>query len=319
MSKIPVSVCMIVKNEEKRLARCLDSLKPYGFELVIVDTGSEDATKALAGEYTKSIYDFPWVRDFSAARNFSLKKAANPYIFMMDADEWVISLDLEELDYLRKKLPDQVGVVTRRNLQQGTDGTIDRTERFFSKKLYHYRGRIHEMLSPIMGNELPCLLTKTIIGHSGYDMTPEERIRKASRNESLLLLELQELSDPAMEPYYYYQLGKAAELMEDYEKACAYFEKALSYPLDPSLAYVEACVLRFGLDNLILGRIDEALGISALTDLFENSPDYAYVLGEVFRSAGLIPEARGQYEKALGLPEKNYPHSLCLERLSLLS
>ncbi|MBQ9438888.1 MAG: glycosyltransferase family 2 protein [Lachnospiraceae bacterium] len=172
---IPVSVCMIVKNEEKRLAKCLDSLAPFGFEIVIVDTGSEDNTVGLASNYTDKIYSFEWVNDFSAARNYSLKMAANPFIFMMDADEWIVSLDMEELNYFRKNLSDQVGAVTRQNFMGGHIGTTDHTERFFSRRHFHYIGRIHEMLAPLQGKELPVLLTNTVIGHSGYDMTKGER------------------------------------------------------------------------------------------------------------------------------------------------
>ena len=310
MNNLSISCCMIVKNEEKRLGRCLESLKPFGFELVIVDTGSEDGTVRLASEYTDKVFHFPWQEDFSAARNYSLSRAGFPYIFMMDADEWIVSLDPEEIGYLRKKLPDQVGVVTRQNMEGNRIGTTDHTERFFSRRLYHYRGRIHEMLAPIRGKELPCLLTSCVIGHSGYDMSPEERAAKAWRNEHLLLKELEENKDPSMEPYLYYQLGKAAEILEDYEKACACFEKTLSYPLDPSLAYVEAGVLRFGLDNLLLGRIDEAQGIRALTNLFPESPDFAFVLGEVCRAAGLKEEAEAAYQKALSMPAGSYPHAL---------
>ena len=67
---ITVSVCMIVKNEEKVLARCLDSLKGLYEELIIVDTGSTDSTKEIAAGYTGKIYDFAWTGSFSDARNF---------------------------------------------------------------------------------------------------------------------------------------------------------------------------------------------------------------------------------------------------------
>ena len=68
---IEISLCMIVKNEEKILTRCLDSVADLVDEIVIVDTGSTDATKKIAANYTDKIYDFTWVDDFSAARNFA--------------------------------------------------------------------------------------------------------------------------------------------------------------------------------------------------------------------------------------------------------
>ena len=68
---ITISLCMIVKNEEKILARCLDSVADLMDEIIIVDTGSADRTKDIAARYTKHIYDFQWVDDFSAARNYA--------------------------------------------------------------------------------------------------------------------------------------------------------------------------------------------------------------------------------------------------------
>ena len=73
---IEISLCMIVKNEEKILTRCLDSVADLVDEIVIVDTGSTDATKKIAANYTDKIYDFTWVDDFSAARNFAFSKSA---------------------------------------------------------------------------------------------------------------------------------------------------------------------------------------------------------------------------------------------------
>ena len=82
-----ISVCMIVKNEEEVLARCLDSLSGLWEELIIVDTGSTDRTKEIAKKYTEKIYDFSWTGNFSDARNYSFSKAECDYIYSADADE----------------------------------------------------------------------------------------------------------------------------------------------------------------------------------------------------------------------------------------
>ena len=95
-----LSVCIITKNEEHNLARCLKSFQNTGFELIVADTGSTDQTKKIAAEYTENIYDFPWCDDFSAAKNFAVSKAAYPYVMVIDSDEFLQQIDMPELEKL---------------------------------------------------------------------------------------------------------------------------------------------------------------------------------------------------------------------------
>ena len=78
---------MIVKDEGMRLGACLDSLICIADEIIIVDTGSKDDTKAVAAQYTDKIFDYPWKNDFAAARNFAFSKATGDYVYSADADE----------------------------------------------------------------------------------------------------------------------------------------------------------------------------------------------------------------------------------------
>ena len=84
---ITISLCMIVKNEEDTLPRCLESVGGLVEEIIVVDTGSDDRTKEAALEYGAKVYDFPWVEDFSKARNFSFSKATQQYCLWLDADD----------------------------------------------------------------------------------------------------------------------------------------------------------------------------------------------------------------------------------------
>ena len=106
-----ISVCMIVKNEEAVLARCLDSLKGIADEIVIVDTGSTDRTKEIASLYTSRIYDFTWVYDFAAARNFAFSKATCDYIYSADADEVLEEKDREKFLALKQALLPEIEIV----------------------------------------------------------------------------------------------------------------------------------------------------------------------------------------------------------------
>src|SRR3990167_5438874 len=91
MPKQTLSLCMIVKNEEKYLEQCLNSVKDLVDEIIIVDTGSTDKTKEIWKKFDFAhkikFFDFKWIDDFSAARNESLKHAAKDWILVLDADE----------------------------------------------------------------------------------------------------------------------------------------------------------------------------------------------------------------------------------------
>lgn len=108
---IEISLCMIVKNEEKILARCLDSVADLVDEIVIVDTGSTDATKKIAANYTDKIYDFTWVDDFSAARNFAFSKAEKDYIYTADADEVMDEENRKRFCELKEVLLPEIEIV----------------------------------------------------------------------------------------------------------------------------------------------------------------------------------------------------------------
>lgn len=295
----PISVCIIAKNEEARIEKCLRSVESCGFEIVVVDTGSTDRTKEIASRYTDRVLDYTWCDDFSAARNFSLQAASNNWIFMLDCDEWVEEIDVEELNYFRKHHADCVGAVTRKNLvtQDGRYvlNNTDNTERFFNRKLYHYTGIIHEQLTPIRGRELPCLLLHTTIGHSGYDMTPEQQIAKGRRNLTLLHRQLEQEPE---NPYVYYQLGKGYEIVEDYEAACDWYGKGLYFDVDPSLAYVQAMVVSYGNALLRTGREETALGFEQIYDEFCVSPDFVYLMGRIYEANRLYPQAIEQFQRA---------------------
>ncbi len=101
---VSISLCMIVKNEEKVLARCLDSLAPYMDEIIIVDTGSTDATKEIAGRYTRQVYDFAWTGSFADARNFAASKATKEYIYTADAVEYLDADNQQRLKQLKAVL-----------------------------------------------------------------------------------------------------------------------------------------------------------------------------------------------------------------------
>ncbi len=107
---ITVSLCMIVKNEEQVLARCLDCAQQIADEIIIVDTGSTDNTVAIARRYTDKVYFFDWKDDFAAARNFSFSKATKEYILWLDADDVIDEHNIQSFLQLKQTMPGEVDV-----------------------------------------------------------------------------------------------------------------------------------------------------------------------------------------------------------------
>ncbi|CAN7452738.1 glycosyltransferase [Paenibacillus sp. LjRoot56] len=109
---VTVSLCMIVKNEEETLERCLSSVQGSVDEIIIIDTGSTDRTKEIARQFTHRVYDFEWMDDFSAARNFAFQKAEKDYILWLDADDILLPRDADKFLALKQSLPWQTDAVS---------------------------------------------------------------------------------------------------------------------------------------------------------------------------------------------------------------
>lgn len=299
---VPISVCIIAKNEEKKIERLLKSIAPYQFEIVLVDTGSTDRTKEIALKYTDKIFDFKWENDFSSARNYSLSKASNNWIFMLDCDEWIESIDLEELHYFRKHLSDAVGSVSRVNLTGSLEHpgkTVDQTERFFDKKKYYYTGIIHEQLTPKFKKQFETFLLNATIGHDGYFMTEQERILKSKRNIELLQKQLSLNPDNT---YVLYQIGKGYEMVNDFTNACQYFKKAFHFELDSSLAYVQSLTFAYTNSLLKTNQFKEAMKLIPFIKTFEASADASYFIGTIYNANKFYDQALDYFEAALTFP-----------------
>jgi glycosyltransferase involved in cell wall biosynthesis len=133
---IEISCCMIVKNEEKILARCLDSLSGLMDEIIIVDTGSRDRTKEIAAGYTDKIYDFDWVDDFSAARNFAFSKATKDYIYSADADEVLDETNRKRFSEMKQVMLPEIEIVQMKYGNQLEYGTAYNFDEEYRPKLF---------------------------------------------------------------------------------------------------------------------------------------------------------------------------------------
>lgn len=301
-----LSVCIIAKNEEKNIERCLKALQGYGFEIIVVDTGSEDRTREIACKYASSVYDLNWCDDFAAAKNYAIEQATNEMVMVLDSDEY-LELDVERLPELFgqiERYPEQVGRIRRRNLMT-VDGesaeSVEWLNRIFSKKKYRYEGRIHEQIVSRSGRPYKTYESIVVIEHSGYDLSPEEKQKKAQRNIRLLERELECLQKEEKQeeiPYIVYQLGKSYYMAQQYEKACIYFEEGLSYDLDPGLEYVIDMVETYGYALLKVGRAEDAIQFEAIYKTFGNTADFRLLMGLIYMNNERFQQAIEEFERA---------------------
>ena len=194
-----ISLCMIVKNEEDVLARCLDCVQGIADEIVIVDTGSTDRTKEIAGEYTDKVYDFEWIDDFAAARNFSFSKASCDYILWLDADDVLFEEDRQRFVELKQTLSDSIDMVLMKyNIAFDSGGrptfSYYRERLFKRSRNYRWVGHIHEVIEP-SGSRI-----YSSIAVSHKKMHPNEPMRNLRIFEKMVA-EGVEL-DPRQQYYY---------------------------------------------------------------------------------------------------------------------
>jgi glycosyltransferase involved in cell wall biosynthesis len=148
---VNISAALIVKNEERTLGRCLDSIAGCVDEIVIVDTGSEDRTREVARQYTGKLFEFPWRKDFAAARQFSFDHATGDWVFWLDADDVVLHAD-QIRENIHKAAPDIGGFRWKYLVGQdehgNSTGELWRERCVRNDGLFRWVGRVHEVLVP---------------------------------------------------------------------------------------------------------------------------------------------------------------------------
>lgn len=298
-----LSICIITKNEAHNLEECLKKIANLGYEIVVVDTGSTDRSKEVALNFTPNVYDFTWCNDFSAARNFASEKASNDFILMLDTDEFVTSFQAKQVEALIKKNPDKVGRMHRNNkfVREGVGfSSNELVSRLYSKRLYHYTGKIHEQIEPLNGSSYGFYEIPVYTDHSGYDDTLENRKKKAKRNIDLLEASLKEDGE---DPYLLYQLGKAYYYNQDYVTAVAYFERVTTYDLNPKLEYVIDMITMYGYAMINAGQPQNALLLEGVYDEFSNTADFVFMMGTAYVENAMFDKAVNEFLLATKIKE----------------
>ena len=251
---VRISLCMIVRDEEKVLQRCLDSITDIVDEIIIVDTGSVDKTKEIAGKYTDKIYDFLWNDDFSAARNFAFSKGTGEYLMWLDADDVFLGKERDRFLMLKEELEKNPCDVVMMIYDAGFDESGKANFSYYRERLLRncpqtkWIGCVHEVIPPF--------------GEIRYvDIHIEHRKEKEIYSDrNLRIYEKMIEKGKALEPREQFYYGRELYYHGKYEKAAEVFRDFLAEPDGWLENKLEA--VRFRAYALqMLQREDEAMDI----------------------------------------------------------
>ena len=288
---------MIVKNEEKVLARCLDGIKSAVDEIIITDTGSTDKTKETALKYTDKVFDFKWSDDFSAARNFSFSKGTCDFLMWLDADDIITPENAEKLLELKNRLDGVDAVMMKYNTAFDENGSPTFSyyrERLIRRSAPHkWRGRVHEAIE-CKGN---ILYSDIFINHAS--------VKKEYGTRNLDIYEKQAASGEKMKPRDVFYYARELYYHKRYGEAK---EKLLAFLNDPNgwtENKIEACrILSYCCREM--GEHDKAA--EALFMSFKYDMPRAEVccdIGNHFMNLSDFERAAFWFELALDCPKKS--------------
>ncbi|MCR4902322.1 MAG: glycosyltransferase family 2 protein [Butyrivibrio sp.] len=283
-----ISVCMIVKNEEKRLAKCLDCLKTLADEIIIVDTGSTDKTKEIAQGFGAKIYDFEWCEDFAAARNFAFSKASCEYIYSADADEELDEENIERFRFVKEALSDnpEVDIVQMYYCNQLAYQTVYNYDKEYRPKLYKrvrnfvWEDRIHEKvrLNPVVFDSDVEIMHYPSENHAARDLSLfRKQIGEGEPISSRMLgMYARELMMAGTDEDFY----KSEEF---FEQVCLDDNRSLDDVKQASVILVHLAVLKDDIEKLLKYAIKDIAS--------ESSSEVCYELGNYYENHGDIDEA----------------------------
>lgn len=308
---VRISQCMIVKNEEENIERALSWGKGIVSEQIVVDTGSTDQTMEIARRMGAKVYEFPWINDFAAAKNYAISKAKYEWIAFLDADEYFSQEDAQKLLYYVKELQDTsydnlmtslVNLDRRGNIMS----VITQCRIFRKLPELRYEGNIHEHLVMEDGSSIVTAdATKELtICHTGY----AEGEKKRARNRSLIEAEL--LKNPHDYRMLSY-LGSDYHESKEYEKAEKTLQKALSLiPEEEKKVYSlatsgTALILLVTMSENPRTDLETLMEVyQQMTECWPGEADYDYTLGHYFVSLGDFVRGEQYLKRALDILEK---------------
>jgi glycosyltransferase involved in cell wall biosynthesis len=294
---ITISLCMIVRDAERTIARCLDSVKDAVDEIVVVDTGSADRTREIVRRYTDRIYDFAWIDDFAAARNHSFSLATQGYILWLDADDYLAEEDRDKLIELKKTLDPRIDAVCMLYYlsfdARGLPVMAIRRNRLVKRsRNFRWHDPVHEYLA-VGGN---ILFSDIAVRHGREEPHTERNLgiyeRRMARGETLSHRDL------------FYYANELTELKR-YEQAIETYLRFFAEPVDNVEDNLAACDKIAHCFRELGDREKELMYLLKSFEYDVPRADFCCRIGYHFQETGKYRHAIFWYETALklGKPE----------------
>jgi FkbM family methyltransferase len=305
---IHLSLCMIVRDNSHTIRACLESIKPWVDEMVVVDTGSKDDTPCIAEQLGARVFHFPWCDSFSAARNESLRHARGRWIFWMDSDDTIDVANGRKLRELAFRELDRslLGVVMQVHCPgpeedgQANVTVVDHVKLFRNRPQLRFEGRIHEQIIPAIraaGGDIAW--SDVFVVHSGYDHTPRGQEKKRQRDLHLLHLELKEQPE---HPFTLFNLGMTYADINRHEEAVDFLKRCLRFSTDGD--YLRKAYALLTYCNHRLGRMQEAWACCQQgLRLFPKDVELVFRKGVFLQESGRLKEAARTYQDVLQIEE----------------
>ncbi|MEK4283991.1 MULTISPECIES: tetratricopeptide repeat-containing glycosyltransferase family 2 protein [Ureibacillus] len=317
-----ISLCMIVKNEEEVLANCLSSVEDICDEIIIVDTGSTDRTKEIASKFTDKIYDFTWIDDFSAARNYSFSLATKDYILWLDADDVILPEEQKKFKKLKKNLNSNIDAVSM-NYIAATDGNGNPTFHYRRNRLvkrskgFKWIGPVHEYLA-VHGNILEADI-------SIHHKKREKKVDTQSIGRNLRIYENRIKNGEEFSPRDLFYYANELKDHKQYNKAIIYYQEFLDGKKGWIEDNIRACIYMADCYARLGEKENELMALFKTFNYDEPRSEACCRIGDIFQARKDFKTALFWYQLAVKMKHKKtggfhhtsyttwYPHlALCV-------
>jgi glycosyltransferase involved in cell wall biosynthesis len=304
-----LSLCMIVKDEATNLHGCLPNVMGLVDEIILVDTGSSDYTKAVAKGYGAKVFDAPWTGDFAAARNESLKHATGDWILVLDADEMLAQKGQDELHRLLQDSTCEAFFLPIINYAGAGEQQVRTSvlRLFRNRPEYRFEGAIHEQILPAIQRRGGAIgLAPVTIQHYGYLDTEIERQGKVKRNLAIALAEVEKKPKDSLALY---GLGMEYLRSKEYELALQAFKRSMEHLPSQTVQYASRLMLDIALCLYMTGRSELALEfLGDAQRLYPTYTDLWHLQGHIHLSRGECAEAAEAFRECLRKGESDPRH-----------